>query len=102
MFVRPYRRASALALGVFVAGLTACGIPRPGPSMNEIFAGSVLREGDAYIVAVGDRVNRAANVPVALGFSDSLARGGDARPATPSAPATPWRSPCSRTSPRGS
>ncbi|MCB1360640.1 MAG: polysaccharide biosynthesis/export family protein [Rhodobacter sp.] len=40
--------------------------------MNEIFAGSVLREGDAYIVAVGDRVNRAANVPAALGFSDAL------------------------------
>jgi len=40
--------------------------------MNEIFAGSVLREGDSYIVAVGDRVNRAANVPLALGFSDSL------------------------------
>jgi polysaccharide export outer membrane protein len=40
--------------------------------MNEIFAGSILREGDAYVVAVGDRVNRAANVPLALGFSDSL------------------------------
>ncbi|MCC6001756.1 MAG: polysaccharide biosynthesis/export family protein [Pararhodobacter sp.] len=40
--------------------------------MNEIFAGSVLREGDAYIVAVGDRVTRAANVPLSLGFSDSL------------------------------
>jgi len=76
VFVRPYRRASALALGVFLAGLTACDIPRPGPSMNEIFAGSVLREGDAYIVAVGDRVNRAANVPLALGFSDSLRSAG--------------------------
>ena len=72
MTVRHYRRATALALGVFVAGLSACGIPRPGPSMNEIFAGSVLREGNAYIVAVGDRVNRAANVPMALGFSDAL------------------------------
>ncbi|WP_127106004.1 polysaccharide biosynthesis/export family protein [Pararhodobacter zhoushanensis] len=40
--------------------------------MNEIFAGSVLREGNAYIVAVGDRVNRAANVPLSLGFSDAL------------------------------
>jgi polysaccharide export outer membrane protein len=40
--------------------------------MNEIFAGSILREGNAYIVAVGDRVNRAANVPEALGFSDAL------------------------------
>lgn len=72
MSVRPLSRASALALGVLVAALSACGIPRPGPTMNEIFAGSVLREGDSYIVAVGDRVNRAANVPLALGFSDAL------------------------------
>jgi len=40
--------------------------------MNEIFAGSVLREGNAFVVAVGDRVNRAANVTPALGFSDAL------------------------------
>jgi polysaccharide export outer membrane protein len=40
--------------------------------MNDIFAGSVLREGDAFIVAVGDRVTRAANVPAGLGFSDAL------------------------------
>ncbi len=76
MSVRPLRRASALALGVFVAGLSACGVPRPGPSMNEIFAGSVLREGDSFIVAVGDRVNRAANVSQSLGFSDGLRNAG--------------------------
>lgn len=72
MSVKVSRRAAALALGVFVAGLAACTAPRPGPSMNEIFAGSVLREGNSYIVAVGDRVNRAANVPMALGFSAAL------------------------------
>ena len=72
MSVRSLRRAGILALGALVAVVTACSAPRPGPNMNEIFAGSVLREGDAYIVAVGDRVNRAANVPLALGFSDSL------------------------------
>lgn len=72
MSLKSLRRASALALGVLVAGMSACGIPRPGPSMNEIFAGSVLREGNAYIVAVGDRVNQAANVTEALGFSDAL------------------------------
>ena len=76
MSLKSFRRASALALGVLVAGLSACGIPRPGPSMNEIFAGSVMREGNAYIVAVGDRVNRAANVTEALGFSDSLRTAG--------------------------
>jgi len=72
VFVRPPRRARALAFSVLVVGLTACTTPRPGPTMNEIFAGSVLREGDSYIVAVGDRVNRAANVPMALGFSAAL------------------------------
>ena len=72
MSVKIIRRAGILVLGAFVAGLSACAAPGPGPSMNEIFAGSVLREGDAFIVAVGDRVNRAANVPLARGFSDTL------------------------------
>lgn len=72
MSVKPYRRARQLALGALVAAISACSPPRPGPTMNEIFAGSVLREGDAYVVAIGDRVNRAANTPMALGFSDAL------------------------------
>lgn len=76
-----YRSASLLALAVLAVGLGACTVPRPGPTMNEIFAGSVMREGNAYIVAVGDRVNQAANVTPALGFSDDLRRarllGGD-------------------------
>lgn len=76
MIVTSNRRARALALIVFVAGITACTVPRPGPNMNEIFAGSVLREGNAYIVAVGDRVNRAANVPMALGFSNAIRNAG--------------------------
>ena len=81
MFAIRYRSASLLALVVVAAGVGACTIPRPGPTMNEIFAGSVQREGNAYIVAVGDRVTRAANVPLTLGFSDALVRarllGGD-------------------------
>ncbi|MGY6536803.1 MAG: polysaccharide biosynthesis/export family protein [Pararhodobacter sp.] len=72
MFANRYRGASLLALVIVAVGVGACTVPRPGPTMNEIFAGSVLREGDAYIVAVGDRVTRAANVPLSLGFSDSL------------------------------
>lgn len=72
MFVRPIRATRWLALAAIVAGVGACGAPRPGPTMNEIFAGSVLREGDAFVVAVGDRVNRAANVAPGLGFSDTL------------------------------
>ncbi|MCK0150713.1 polysaccharide biosynthesis/export family protein [Marivita sp. S6314] len=43
-----------------------------GPSKNQIFAGSVQREGDAFIVAVNDRVTRTTAVVPALGFSDRL------------------------------
>ncbi|MFN4101466.1 MAG: polysaccharide export protein, partial [Pararhodobacter sp.] len=35
-----------------------------------------MRDGNAFIVAVGDRVNRAANVPMGLGFSASLRNAG--------------------------
>jgi len=36
---------------------------------QEIFAGSVLEEGDAFVVVVDDRVNRIAGVTPALGFT---------------------------------
>jgi polysaccharide export outer membrane protein len=55
-----------------VAGLAlvaACGLPRSGPTRGEIFAGSVLREGDAFVLTVDDRINRIAGVTPALGFS---------------------------------
>ncbi|WP_229673428.1 polysaccharide biosynthesis/export family protein [Salipiger pallidus] len=43
-----------------------------GPNKNEIYAGSVMREGDAFIVAVNDRVTRATAVVPALGFTESF------------------------------
>jgi len=73
--VNPFRRAAIAALAILALGLAACGQPRPGPTAQEIFAGSVLREGDAYIVAVGRAVNRALDIPEARGFSDALRRG---------------------------
>ncbi|MEM6897325.1 MAG: polysaccharide biosynthesis/export family protein [Pseudomonadota bacterium] len=50
----------------------ACGLPRSGPSKNEIFEGSVQRSGDAFIVVVDDRVARATAVTPALGFSEGF------------------------------
>jgi polysaccharide biosynthesis/export protein len=61
-------RVRWLALSALVLTLAACGLPRSGPTMNEIFAGSVMREGDAFIVSVNDRVTRATAVTPALGF----------------------------------
>ncbi|MFT6169020.1 MAG: polysaccharide export outer membrane protein [Celeribacter sp.] len=55
-----------------MASLSACGLPRSGPSKKEIFAGSVLNDGDSFIVTVTDRVNAAAGVSPSLGFSSSF------------------------------
>ncbi len=59
-----------------VALVASCGLPRTGPNRNEIFAGSVLREGDAFILTVDDRVNRIAGVAPALAFSEGFQNAG--------------------------
>lgn len=69
------RRATLVALATLALGLAACTQPRPGPTAGEILEGSVLRQGNAFVVAVGDSVNRALNVPSARGFPDALRRG---------------------------
>ena len=63
------RAAAALAIVALVA---ACGLPRPGPNRGEIFSGSVMQEGDAFILTVDDRVNRIAGVAPALGFAEGF------------------------------
>ena len=60
------RGAVLLAL---LCATAACGLPRSGPSKGEIFSGSVLKQGDAFVVTVNDRVTRATSVTPALGFS---------------------------------
>ncbi len=60
-----------------VAGLlVSCGLPRSGPTRGEIFAGSVLREGDAFVLTVDDRVNAIAGVAPALAFSETFRSAG--------------------------
>ncbi|WP_051312379.1 polysaccharide biosynthesis/export family protein [Pseudodonghicola xiamenensis] len=55
-----------------LALLAACALPRVGPNKREIFAGSVQRQGDAFVVAVNDRVTRATAVVPALGFTNNF------------------------------
>jgi polysaccharide export outer membrane protein len=59
-----------------VIGLASCGLPRSGPNKSEIFKGSVLKEGDAFIVTVNSRVNRAAAVRPSFGFSSAFQKAG--------------------------
>jgi len=71
-----FRWAKPVALLAAFALLASCALPRVGPNKREIFAGSVQREGDAYIVAVNDRVTRATAVVPALGFSNAFQNAG--------------------------
>lgn len=72
MTFKASRPARAIALLSLVAIVAACGLPRSGPTKREIFAGSVQRSGDAFVVTVNDRVTRATAVVPALGFSSAF------------------------------
>lgn len=63
------RFAKGAALVVTLGLVASCGLPRSGPNKSEIYAGSVMEQGDAFVLIVDDRVNRIASVTPALGFS---------------------------------
>ncbi len=66
------RLSKGVALVVTLGLVASCGLPRSGPNKAEIFSGSVLREGDAFVLTVDDRVNAIAAVAPALGFSSGF------------------------------
>ncbi len=72
----PFRWARPIAVFAAVAVISSCGLPQVGPNKRQIYAGSVQREGDAFIVAVNDRVSRATAVTPALGFSQTFINAG--------------------------
>ena len=63
-----------LAAMLSVALVAGCGLPRSGPTKNEIFDGAVERGGDANIIYVNNHVTRTANYAPVYGFSDSFRR----------------------------
>lgn len=76
------RLAQGVAVVAALSVVSACGLPRSGPNKSEIFAGSVLEEGDAFVFTVTDRVNQIASVSPALGFSSSFTGAGSLGPDT--------------------
>ncbi|NNF92841.1 MAG: polysaccharide export protein [Boseongicola sp.] len=52
--------------------LSSCGLPRSGPTKNEIFSGSVQKQGNAFIVTANDFVTQATAFDPALGFSQGF------------------------------
>ena len=68
--------AKAVALTAALAVVSSCGLPRSGPNKREIFAGSVLKDGDAFVISVNDHVTRTTAVVPALGFSKAFKNAG--------------------------
>lgn len=72
------RLSKGVAAVAAMAIMASCSfIPRLGPNQGEIFAGSVLEEGDAFILTVDDRVNAIAGVSPQLGFSANFRNAGE-------------------------
>ncbi len=64
------------ALFTMVFSIAACGLPRSGPNKREIFAGSIQRQGNAFIVTVNDRVVQATKKAPAIGFDQTFQSAG--------------------------
>lgn len=71
------RSTRAVALVAVLASLSACGLPRSGPSKKEVYSGSVLNEGDSFVITVNDRVNAATAINSELGFSSTFVNAGE-------------------------
>lgn len=67
------RGAATIAAMALVA---SCGLPSAGPNRAQLFSGSVLEQGDAFVLVVDDRVNLVAGVTPALGFSEGFENAG--------------------------
>lgn len=70
------RLSKGVAIVAVLGLVSSCGLPRSGPNRNEIFSGSVLEDGDAFILTVNDRINRIASVTPALAFSAGFSGAG--------------------------
>lgn len=76
MKISASRWAKTTAILALVSVVSSCGLPRVGPNKREIYAGSVQKQGDAFVVSVNDRVTRATAVVPALGFTDAFVNAG--------------------------
>ncbi len=76
MYSSSSRWARIVALCLVASVVGACGLPRSGPGKKEIFSGSVMEDGDAFVVSVNDRVTRATSVTPVLGFTSEFLNAG--------------------------
>lgn len=73
---KPGGWARGIALVSMAAILTGCGLPRSGPTRQEILSASTERRGDAHIIEVTDEVVRATTLPPGFGFDGGFTQAG--------------------------
>ncbi|PTV94608.1 polysaccharide export outer membrane protein [Rhodobacter aestuarii] len=76
MSTKTTRRTLLMGFSAVLLGTASCGLPRSGPNKREIFSGSVMKQGDAFVISVNDHVTRATSVQPSLGFSSAFQRAG--------------------------
>ncbi len=62
----------AMVLMGAVSLLASCGLPRSGPNKREIYAGSVQKNGNAFVVTVNETVSRVTAQQASFGFSSAF------------------------------
>ncbi|MDP3261371.1 MAG: polysaccharide biosynthesis/export family protein [Tabrizicola sp.] len=73
MFSKTARLVAVISAAAFVA---SCALPRSGPNKREIYAGSVQKDGDAFVVTVTDQVSRTTARQPSFGFSKAFQNAG--------------------------
>ena len=63
-------------LTLVASTLSACALPRPGPTRSELVSGSTEKGGDAFVVPVTADVARASALVPTLGFTSAFLRAG--------------------------
>ena len=76
MMINGSRWTKGFVLLISVGALASCSLPRTGPTKQEIFSGSVQRQGDAFIVEVNDFVTRTTSLVPALAFDQNFLNAG--------------------------
>jgi len=64
------------SLLVAVLVVSSCGVPRSGPTKREIYSSSVQRKGDAFILAVNERVIKYTSVTPIIDFGSKFKKAG--------------------------
>ncbi|MEM8554795.1 MAG: polysaccharide biosynthesis/export family protein [Pseudomonadota bacterium] len=77
MAKRPPTHILGLGLAVMaLCTLTACGLPRSGPTKSEVLDSSVAQAGSTYVIEATQSVAAASNFTPALGFGSSFRSSG--------------------------